>query len=142
MAKFPHRYAVQLKRNEGSRATLAAFPRPEITGGPPPEFDGHLEWWSPEHLLLAAASLCLMTTFQALASRAKLDVGDYTAAVEGVLDKTPEGLVFTSITHDVDIRVAPGQIEAARGVVDSAKKHCIVSNSLRTPITVRAEVRS
>ena len=139
-APFPHHYSVHLKQDEGSRATLVAAPRPPITGGPPPEFGGHAEWWSPEHLLLSAASLCLMTTFQSLAARAKLDVHAYKASIEGVLDKTPEGLVFTSITHRVDVRVGPGQIEKGREVVASAKKHCIVSNSLKTPITVEADV--
>ena len=139
-APFPHRYTVRLSREEGARATLQSPPRPAITGGPPPQFDGHAEWWSPEHLLLSAASLCLMTTFQALAARAGLTIHDYDAATEGVLEKTREGLVFTSITHRLAVRVAPGQIAKAREVVDSAKKHCIVSNSLRTPVAVEAEV--
>jgi organic hydroperoxide reductase OsmC/OhrA len=139
-AAFPHRYEVRLTREEGSRATLTAPPRPALTGGPPPEFGGHAEWWSPEHLLLSAASLCLMTTFQSLAARAGLTVNAYKASVAGVLDKTPEGLVFTSITHAVEIRVAPGQMELAHKVIQSAKKHCIVSNSLRTPVSVEADV--
>lgn len=140
MTPFPHRYVVSLKQDAASNATLVAPPRPAIAGGPPPEFGGNAEWWSPEHLLLSAASLCLMTTFQALAKRAHLDVHRYTATVEGVLDKTPEGLVFTSITHRVRIVVGPEQIAKTQDVIGSAKKHCIVSNSLKTPVTVEADV--
>lgn len=139
-APFPHRYSVSLIRQDPVSARIAAPPREVIAGGPPPEFGGSAEWWSPEHLLLSAASLCLMTTFQSLARRAELDVRDYKCATEGTLDKTPGGLVFTSITHRLQIHVAPGQIERAQVVVASAKKHCIVSNSLKTPVEVVAEI--
>lgn len=139
-APFPHRYAVSLKMEGGATARIAAPPRPALEGGAPPEFGGSADHWSPEHLLLSAASLCLMTTFQALARRAELSVHAYKSATEGVLEKTAEGLVFTSITHRLDVRVGPGEIEKARGVVASAKKHCIVSNSLKTPVLVEAEV--
>src|SRR5205814_3587713 len=85
---FPHHYDVHLfAGNEG--AILAAANRPDIVGGPPPEFDGKQEWWSPEHLLLSSVALCLMTTFQAFARRARLHVAGYESRVEGVLDKTP-----------------------------------------------------
>jgi organic hydroperoxide reductase OsmC/OhrA len=139
MTPFPHHYAVSLK-HASTGATLSAPPRPSIDGGPPPEFGGSAQWWSPEHLLLSAASLCLMTTFQALAKRAELDVHAYSARVDGVLDKTHEGLLFTSITHHVKIAVGPGQIAKGQEVIASAKKHCIVSNSLKTPVTVEADV--
>lgn len=139
-APFPHRYSVSLVQEDAVSARIAAPPRPAITGGAPPEFGGSAGVWSPEHLLLSAASLCLMTTFRSLARRAELDVRGYKCATEGVLEKTPEGLVFTSITHRLEIHVAPGQIERARGVVVSAKKHCIVSNSLKTPVEVVAEI--
>ena len=139
MTPFPHHYAVSLK-NAATGATLAAPPRPAIAGGAPPEFGGSAEWWSPEHLLLSAASLCLMTTFQALAKRAELGVHGYSATVDGTLDKTKEGLVFTAISHKVKIVVGPGQIAKTQEVIASAKKHCIVSNSLKTPVTVEADV--
>lgn len=36
--------------------------------------------------------------------------------------------------------MAPGEIEKARTLVASAEKHCIVSNSLRAPVTLHAEI--
>jgi len=50
-------------------ATVSAPPRPVIVTGPPPEFGGDPEAWSPEHVLLAAVSGCLWSTFRALAAR-------------------------------------------------------------------------
>ena len=121
-----------------SGATLSAAPRPELAGGPPPEFGGSPERWSPEHLLLASANLCLMTTFMSVAARSKLPVAGYRCAVEGILDKTAEGLVFTSIILRANLRVAAADKERAQTLLQTAKKYCIVTNSLKTPVALEA----
>lgn len=131
-APFPHRYEVTLAWKAGRHASLIAPPRPIILGGAPPEFDGTAEVWSPEHLLLSSASLCLMTTFQAIAARSKLEVASYDSQAEGILDKTPEGLLFTRVRLKVAVG-SPDSEKAAR-LLELAKKHCIVANSLKVPV--------
>lgn len=138
MQPFPHRYEASLAWEGGSRAALSSGSRPVLVGGPPPEFDGEPGWWSPEHLLLSAANLCLMTTYFALARRAGLETAGYRSRAEGILDKTPEGLVFTRITLQVSIQVT--RLEEARRTLEAAKKHCIVSNSLRRPVELEASI--
>jgi organic hydroperoxide reductase OsmC/OhrA len=138
---FPHHYDVEVSSGNGSgSAILAGGLRPRIVGGPPPEFDGRAEWWSPEHLLLSAAGLCLMTTFHAFATRASLDVAGYESRVDGVLDKTSSGLAFTSIRIAVDLRVAPADRTRAEQLLQSAKRHCIVANALKPVVEVQAVV--
>ena len=136
---FPHHYDVQVSSG-GAGAILAGGRRPDIVGGPPPEVDGRAEWWSPEHLLLSAAGLCLMTTVQAFAARAGLTVEGYQSRVDGVLDKTPTGLAFTSIAITVDLQVAEGDQTRAEQLLQSAKRHCIVANSLKTAVELHMVV--
>jgi organic hydroperoxide reductase OsmC/OhrA len=136
---FPHHYDVQVSSGAAG-AILAGGRRPEIVGGPPPEFDGRPEWWSPEHLLLSAAGLCLMTTFQAFAARAGLPVAGYESRVDGALDKTPAGLGFTSIAITVELRVSDEDRTRAEQLLQSAKRHCIVANSLKTPVELHVVV--
>ena len=133
-APFPHRYEVNLTSEGGPLGKLSAGQRPSLSGGPPPEFGGDDQRWSPEHLLLASANLCLMTTFAAIAAKSKLDYSAYDSRAEGILDKTPEGLRFTRITLTVTVR--SGDAERAARLLDMAKKHCIISNSLRVPVEV------
>ncbi|MDX6767956.1 MAG: OsmC family protein [Elusimicrobiota bacterium] len=139
-APFPHHYAVTLAGDADARGTLTAGPRPTLEGGPPPEFGGDDSRWSPEHLLLAAASLCLKATFAAVAAKSQLAWSDWKSAAEGTLDKTPEGLRFTRIALKVSVR-SPDAEKAGR-MLELAKKHCIVSNSLRQPVEVEATVAS
>lgn len=139
---FPHHYEATLLWEGGSRAALSSGSRPVLVGGPPPEFDGEPGWWSPEHLLLSAANLCLMTTYQALAKKAGLEIGGYRSRAEGILEKTKEGIVFTRIALQVEIHAPAPRLEDARKLVETAKKYCIVSNSLKTPVEVEAVVEA
>lgn len=137
-APFPHHYEVQLAGEAGPRGMLRAGPRPPLEGGAPPEFGGDDERWSPEHLLLASASLCLMSTFAAVAAKSALEYSGYESVAQGTLDKTPEGLRFTRILIKATVKAADG--EKAGRMLELAKKHCIVSNSLRQPVELQAQV--
>jgi organic hydroperoxide reductase OsmC/OhrA len=139
---FPHRYHATLTWEGASRAALSSGSRPVLVGGPPPEFGGEPGWWSPEHLLLSAANLCLMTTYQALVKRAGWEIAGYRSEAEGILDKTREGLVLTRIVLRVAIQVAAERVEEARKILETAKKYCIVSNSLQRPVEVEGTVSS
>ena len=139
---FPHHYRVQLVSSSGRTVLGGGGRRPEIVGGPPPEFDGSDETWSPEHLLLSAVALCLKTTFDAVARRARLSVGGYDSQVEGVLDKTAAGLRFTSIHVAVTLRVGEADATRARQLLETAEHHCIVSNALQTPVELAVSVET
>lgn len=139
---FPHHYETTLVWEGGSQAAIWSGQRPVLVGGPPPEFDGEPGWWSPEHLLLSAANLCLMTTYMALARKTGLQVANYRSSAEGVLEKTKEGIVFTRITLRVRIDAPPDRLEDARKLLETAKKYCIVSNALKRPVEVEAEINA
>ena len=141
-APFPHRYRVSIESEAGAPSRLQAAPRPEIVGGPPPEFGGRDDWWSPEHLLLSSLLLCLEATFRAVAGRARLDVPRYRAQAEGVLDKTEHGLAFTAITIEAELETAGADLERAERLLQSAKAHCIVGNSLKTPVELKVTTKA
>lgn len=139
-APFPHHYEVTLQGQPDSSGVLSAAGRPPILGGAPPEFDGRPEWWSPEHLLLSSVTLCLMTTLQALAGRAKIPLARYESRIRGTLEKTAAGIVFTEIVATMEVTVAEEHRERLTTLIESAKRYCIVSNALKVPVTVNAEV--
>jgi organic hydroperoxide reductase OsmC/OhrA len=141
-AAFPHHYGVSIESEAGGTSRLVAAPRPVIVGGPPSQFGGRDDWWSPEHLLLSSLLLCLSATFQAIAGRARLDVPRYRAQAQGVLDKTEHGLAFTSITIEAELETAPADAERAERLLQSAKAHCIVGNSLKTPVELRISTKA
>jgi organic hydroperoxide reductase OsmC/OhrA len=141
-APFPHHYEIKLSWPRQGGAELYAAAAPPITGGAPMEFDGRDTWWSPEHLLLSSLSLCLMTTFEAIAARARLAVLHYDCRAEATLERTAEGLGFTAVGLHVEVEVNPEDAERAPGLLANAKKHCIVANALKPLVTVDFTVRA
>ena len=136
---MPHHYRVSLIQ-EGQHAVLSGGVKPPIIGGPPPEFGGSPAWWSPEHLLLSAVNLCFLATFRSIAERGGVTIDTYEGEADGVLDRTPAGLTFVSIDLRVSVRVAAGHAQLTERLLETAKRHCIVANSLKTPIRLEASV--
>ncbi|HEY5944772.1 MAG TPA: OsmC family protein [Kofleriaceae bacterium] len=135
---FPHHYQTWLVRTLSSRARLEAPPRPLISAGPPPELDGDATAWSAEQLLLSSIGMCVLTTFEAFAARARVDLLAWEARVGGVVDKADGGLAFTRFTVEIDMEVS--DVERARAALDETKQHCLVSNALRAPVEIGAKI--
>jgi organic hydroperoxide reductase OsmC/OhrA len=134
---FPQHYRVTLLSN-GTQAVLSAPPRQPVLAGAPPEFGGSDDVWSPEHLLLAAVNACLMTTFQSLAAREPFASIEYRDHIEGTIDRTREGLRFVAIKHRVELRVPPEDRARAAALLERARKHCLIANSLNVAVEVEA----
>lgn len=139
---FPHTYSVDLAPKDDVASVLRAPPRPDLLCGNPPEFDGNAELWSPEHLLLAALQVCFRGTFNALAARAGVKAADYRTRAEAKLDKTAAGIAFTEIRLIATVAVAAADVERTRELLAKAKKHCIISNQLKTEPVLEADVRA
>ncbi len=110
---------------------------PELVVSAPPEFSGAPGLWTREHLLVAAAASCLMTTFLAVAELSKLQVASHQSNAFARLEKVPgEGYRFTEITLAPEIGVAGEDLEKAQKVLAKAEKNCFISNSLRATVQV------
>ena len=135
---LPHHYPSDLSWEIDRRGWLSAPPRQGLLGGPPPQFGGMDDAWSPEHLLVAAANLCLMLTFLSMAEKSGLALAGYRSSAEGVLDKAADGVRFVSVSIRVDLKVAEADQEKAEALLQKAEKHCLISNSLKAPVHVTA----
>jgi organic hydroperoxide reductase OsmC/OhrA len=138
---FPHHYSAKVSRTFASRARVMAPPRPALMGGPSSEFDGDAASWSPEHLLLSSLGLCMLTTFEAFAARDGIEVQDWNASLEGDVERSPEGLMFTSIIMTLDMEIT-GNVDEVEKTIEDAKQYCLVLNSLRVPVVVETNIRT
>ena len=138
MDALPHHYRSDLTWEIERRGWLSAPPRMGLLGGPPPQFGGTEDAWSPEHLLVAAANLCLMLTFLSVAEKSRLPVAQYRSRAEGILDKVDGVTRFVSIKIQVELKVELADREKAESVLGKAEKHCLIANSLKCPVLVEA----
>jgi organic hydroperoxide reductase OsmC/OhrA len=140
-APFPHQYSATISRTFASRARVEAPPRPSLNGGPSSQLEGDVSTWSPEQLVLSSLGICLLTTFEAFAARDGIELLRWVASARGTVDRTPEGLMFTSIVLSIDMEVA-GNVDRVEQTLEDAKQYCLVLNSLRVPVIVEADIQT
>lgn len=140
-APFPHQYSATISRTFASRARVEAPPRPSLSGGPSSQLEGDVSTWSPEQLVLSSLGICLLTTFEAFAARDGIELLRWVASARGTVDRTPEGLMFTSIVLSIDMEVT-GKFEHVEQTLEDAKRYCLVLNSLRVPVIVEADIQT
>ena len=140
-APFPHHYRAQISRTFASRARVEAPPRPSLHGGPSSQFDGDAGAWSPEHLILSSLGICMLTTFEAFAARDGIELARWDATINGTVERTPEGLMFTSIVLSIDMEIS-GNVDRVSQTLEDAKQYCLVLNSLRVPVVVETQIRT
>lgn len=138
-----HFYKVDLVWDNERKGTLSSeVLNQTIQVATPPEFPkGMAGIWSPEHLLVASVSSCLMTTFLAIAENFKLNFNDFVCRAIGKLEVV-EGKYMVS-----EIRLLPKLVipeneswEKAEKVLQKAEKACLISNSIKSKIEMQTEI--
>ncbi len=130
-------YRTAVKWSEQKKGTITSEGKPEIQVATPPEFKGHAGIWSPEDLYVAAANICLMTTFLAVAERAGLAFTAYHCEAEGRVELVEGKFQVTVITLRPHIALSSGDdATKARELIEKAEANCLVSNSMKTRIAL------
>jgi len=108
----------------------------------PPEFEKGMHGiWSPEHLFTASVGSCFMTTFLAIAENSKLDFTSFVCRTKGKLDSVEGKLMMTEVTLQPEVTLAnSNQRELAERVLQKSEKACLISNSIKTKVSMRPVV--
>ena len=136
-------YRTALKWTEQKKGTISSSGKPDIQVATPPEFKGHEAIWSPEDLYIAAANTCVMTTFLALAERAGLAFASYECEAEGRLELVDGKFQVTKITLRPRITLLPGgDVGKAKELIEKAEANCLISNSMKTGVTLEPTINT
>lgn len=108
----------------------------------PPAFGGEGKPWTPEHYFLASISSCFMGTFFAFANKMHLPVLHFECGIIGQVRFTEGRYIFTDIDLYPVITLAEESLRSkAAGVLEKTHKHCIITNSVATPVFYHPEIR-
>jgi peroxiredoxin-like protein len=134
-------YRTTVTWTEKKMGVISSPGKPEVQVATPPEFKGHEGLWSPEDLFVASINSCVMSTFLAFAERAGLAFTAYESDAEGRVELADGKLQVTTVVVKPKVTLAPGADAAkAREILAKAEAHCLISNSVRTKVTVEAAV--
>lgn len=137
-----HYYNTKIEWNEGRIGTISESGFPNITVATPPEFPkGVPNIWSPEHLFVAAANICLMTTFLAISENSKLEFESYSSDAQGKLEKVEGKFMISEIALNPKIKLKNVEdAERAKRIIEKSEANCLISNSMKSKIILNPEI--
>lgn len=134
-------YRTAVKWTEQKKGVITCDGKPQIQVATPPEFKGHEGIWSPEDLYVAAANICLMTTFLAFAERAGLAFTAFQSEAEGRLELVEGKFQITTITLRPHLTLATGSDQGkAKELIEKAEANCLISNSMKTRMVLEPTI--
>lgn len=109
----------------------------------PPEFPKGIPGiWSPEHLFTAAVSSCLMTTFLAIAENSRLDFISFNCQSKGKLDQVDGKYMMTEVILEPTVVIADEKDrEKAERVLQKSEAACLISNSVKSKVTMVTTIK-
>ena len=139
-----HFYEVSINWKQGTIGELSSpVLEKTIECATPPEFpNGVPNIWSPEHLFVASINSCFMATFLAIANNFKLEVKSFNCKTIAKLEMVEGKYLITTATLSPKVQlVNPNtDIEKAIRVLEKAKGGCLVTNSMKTEVTLNSDV--
>ncbi|MEW6127255.1 MAG: OsmC family protein [Acidobacteriota bacterium] len=140
--ELPYFYDTQVEWKGARKGELRALHLPSLEIAAPPEFKGHENIWTPEHLYVASVNVCFMTTFLAIAELSKLDFTSFTCNASGKLEKIEgEGFKVTEITLHPKLVIRQSRdLERAGRILEKAERNCLISNSINTIVKLEPEI--
>ena len=134
MKKFKN--TIYREAGKTAKTTMSGISEGEV--GPPAEYGGDPNTLNPEEMFVASINSCIMLVFYLFVEKLRATVRSYAGEAEGVVEKTPNGLRFTSVHVRAEVGVDADDSET-RGKIEEiarlAEKHCLVSNSVACPVS-------
>ena len=143
MAEVHSTYPFSVRWLEGKRG-LASAPDglPDIEVASPPQFGGPGGRWTPEHLFVAAATTCWLTTFLAYAERSRLELVAVEAAGEAIVERGEDGRVSIPrilLRPRVTVKSDEDR-EKADKMIRKAEETCLIARAMRAVVELEPEV--
>lgn len=138
-----HQYNVNLKWN-AERVGEVSSPElnSKIEVATPPQFPKGVEGvWSPEHFFTAAVNSCFMTTFLAIAENSRLEFKEFNCNAVGILDQVDGKYLMTEVVLSPTLVITKEEDkEKALRVLDKSEKACLISNSIKSKVSLNPSV--
>ncbi len=138
-----HFYDVSVQWTEDRKGVLSSdVLENEIEVATPPQFAKGIEGvWSPEHLFVAAINSCLMTTFLAIAENFKLEYKAFHSKGIGKLELVDGRYLMSEVLlSPVLVVVNEADSEKALRVLQKAEAACLISNSVKTKVSMQPTI--
>lgn len=108
----------------------------------PPEFPkGIAGVWSPEHFFTAAVNSCLMTTFLSIAENSKLEFSHFSCDAKGILEQVEGKFMMSEIILQPTVTLLnENDKDRAERILQKSEAACLISNSIKSKVTMQTNI--
>jgi organic hydroperoxide reductase OsmC/OhrA len=139
---YPHHYVVAASSSSDSNIEVSSPGLETLESAGPAEFGGPGDLWSPETFFVAAVADCLILSFRAVARASKFDWTSLSCNAIGTLERVDKVTQFTEFKLTVALEIPDAaKKDRALRLLDKAEHHCLITNSLKAPTSMEADVR-
>ena len=137
-----HTYTTNVIWKEGRLGILSSDGFPSFEVATPPGFTkGVPNTWSPEHLFVASAAICLMTTFLAIAENSKLEFESFECSGTGKIERIDGVFMISEIELKPVVKILnPIKKERTLRIIEKSEKSCVISNSMKSNIILTPKI--
>jgi organic hydroperoxide reductase OsmC/OhrA len=108
----------------------------------PPEFGGHQDYWTAEHLFVASIETCIMTTFKWLIEKSKGKLIAYKSKAVGTAKMVNGDFKFSKVEIKPSIVVPDREsFLKAKKEIENADNQCLISKALNVKIIIKPEIK-
>lgn len=130
---------VTKQENEPAKTVMSGISETKV--GPPAIYGGDSSALNPEEMFVAAINSCIMLVFYHFANKFKVEIASYSSKADGKVEKTKNGLRFTSVEVKAEVLLAnKEQAEKIDEIAKLAEQYCLVSGSVACPVEYNIEV--
>lgn len=140
MAEIPMHYETVYRwQGQAANGLVSIEGHDDLPAGTPHDADRY----SPEHLLVATAEICLANYILLIAERSRLQIRDYRSRAGGELEfEENVGYRFKRILICPEVTVTDGDEALAEKVIAKAHRACLIARSLSCPVDIEPSVHS
>ena len=141
MAERPRTYDVRVSWDHDDGGAVHVEGMPDIQVVKPREEERISNVYTPEHLFVAAATVCFMNSFIYFTRRMHIEFKSFECSATGFLEQVGRSFEITRISTKSRLVIEAEDLrQRFERALELGAKYCFVANSMKCPVTHENEI--
>ncbi|NHJ13996.1 MAG: OsmC family peroxiredoxin [Candidatus Thorarchaeota archaeon] len=141
MAGETRRYDVRVSWDHDDGGAVHVEGMPDIRVVKPKGEESTPDLYTPEHLFVAAATVCFMNSFIYFTRRMHIEFKSFECSATGTLEQVDRSFEVTRISTKSRLVIESEDLrQKFRRALELGAKYCFVANSMKCPVTHENEI--
>ncbi|NHI84263.1 MAG: OsmC family peroxiredoxin [Candidatus Thorarchaeota archaeon] len=141
MAGETRGYDVRVTWDQDDGGTVHVEGMPDLRVAKPRDEGSTPELYTPEHLFVAAATVCFMNSFIYFTQRMHIEFKSFECSATGILEQVDRSFEVTRISTKSHLVIESENLrQKSERALELGAKYCFVANSMKCQVTHENEI--